>query len=284
MLAEAVEVESAAFEPNFGGLLFAKLILAQCVRDEGKPDEARRTYLDAIASATHPTGPRGDLLMDYGVFLMIQDDWEGAIKQLRLALADRELVYGPTSTRAIETRHRIADSLSRIKRIDAAIEHLDEGIALCEKADATPLAYPELYQIKGHILMWNGRPQQGHEVLLRALELHRKIKTPAANHYDTLISLGEVERRLGKLDPAIEHLQLAMTLRTLEGQPVYHAVAAFRLGQTLWQKGRAHWPQGCEAARRAYSGFSAPFGGSNDPELAETRKLLAKLRCSPPAS
>ena len=38
------------------------------------------------------------------------------------------------------------------------------------------------------------------------------------------------------------------------------------------------------AARRAFAGFSSPFGGSLASVLAETRRLMAKLRCAPPAS
>ena len=121
-LAEAVEVESYAVEPNHVGLLRAKLSLAQCRRDEGKPDEARRIYLDAIASATHPTGPRGDLLVDYGVFLMMQDDSGRGDQAAAPGPGRSRAGVWPHRTQAIETRQRIADSLSRIKRIDAAIE------------------------------------------------------------------------------------------------------------------------------------------------------------------
>jgi tetratricopeptide (TPR) repeat protein len=130
--------------------------------------------------------------------------------------------------------------------------------------------------------MWIGRKEEGYRYLKRGLELHRAIGTPPEDHYETLTSLGEVESRLGRLDDAIEHLQQAMALQTLEAAPVYHAVPAFYLAGALYKKGRASWPRGCEAARRAFAGFSSPFGGSLASDLAETRRLMTKLRCSPP--
>jgi tetratricopeptide (TPR) repeat protein len=285
MLAEAVEVEKQTFEPNFGAVLFSMQLLAQCQRDQGQIDQSLRTYQQAIAWATHPTGPRGDLYQDYAVFMMMRKNWPEAIKYLKASIADRELVYGPTNTRPIETRVRLADTYRRAGNADEALKELDAAIATCESAGATPRAYPELYQTKGHALMWIGRKEEGYHYLKRGLELHRAIGTPPEDHYETLTSLGEVESRLGKLDDAIVHLQQAMELQTLEAAPVYHAVPAFYLAGAFLKKGKASWPQGCEAARRALAGFSSPFGASLTTDLAETRKIMTKLRCPPsPAS
>jgi eukaryotic-like serine/threonine-protein kinase len=279
LAAEAVDIERTTVEPNHIGLLGAMMTLAQCTRNDGRVEEARRIYLEAIGFATHPTGVRGDLLQDYGVFLMMQEDYPQAISYLRKAVADRELVYGPTHMMPIETRYRVADSYRRMNKPLEALKEVQLAIDICEKAGATPVAYPDLYELKGSTLMGMGKLDLAYQSLLRALQLHEQIKTPEGSRYNTLETLGKVEARLGKLDEAIAHLEKAMTLQTLESAPIYHAGTALTAADAVARKGRAFWPRACELARRALTGYSQPFGGSVAAEIAQTRKFMAAHRC-----
>jgi eukaryotic-like serine/threonine-protein kinase len=279
LAAEVVEVERPTLEPNQGGVIGAMMTVAQCHRDEGRVQEARRAYLEAISFATHPTGTRGDLLQDFGVFLMMQEQYPEAIVYLRRSIADREQVYGPTHLMPLETRYRVADSYRRMHEYPAALKEADEAIAICAKAKEPPIPCADLHQVKGTTLANMGKLPLAHQSLVRAIELHEKIGSPEDARYFPLHYLGEVEALLGKLDQAIAHLEKAMTLRTLEAAPVYHAETALSLAGAIAKQGRAAWPRACDAARRALAGYSQPFGGDLAADLARTRKFLDKHRC-----
>jgi tetratricopeptide (TPR) repeat protein/predicted Ser/Thr protein kinase len=276
---EAIELERSAVEANHIGLLRAMLALAQCRRDQGRIEEARRVYLDAIAYATHPTGLRGDLLMDYGVFVGMRGDYPQSIAWMRKAVADYEVVYGPTQHKTIETRQRIADRLRRQGKLQAALKEADEAIAICDKAGAMPVTYPELYQVKGLTLLDMKKLEPAQQLLLRAVELHEKVKTPERNRAFTFATLGEVEAGLGKVEQGVAHLEKAMTMWTLEADPVYHGAVALIAANAVAKQGRAAWPRACEFARRALTGYSQPFGQSMADAIAATKKFLTAHRC-----
>ena len=276
---DAVDIERNAVEANHIGLLRAMLALAQCRRDQGRIEEARGVYQQAIGHATHPTGLRGDLLADYGAFLAMQGDPAQSIIYRRKSVADHELVYGPTHHKPIETRQRIADTLRRQGKLLEALEEADEAIAICDKVGALPLTYPELYEVKGLTLMDMKKLEPGWQALLRAVELHEKVKTPEWNRAFALVALGQVEVRLGKLDQAIGHLEKAMVVFTLESDPVYHAATALIAAKAMARKGRTSWPRACELARRAVTGYGHPSGESMAAEIAETKKFMAAHRC-----
>jgi eukaryotic-like serine/threonine-protein kinase len=280
LAADAVDIERNALEANDVGLLRAMLALAQCRRDQGRIEEARRGYLEAVRVATHPTALRGDLLADYGTFLVMQGDYPQSIAYRRKAVADHELVYGPTHHKPIETRQRIADVLWRQGKPVEALKEADEAIAICDKAGAMPSTYPELYEVKGQTFMSMKKLEPAYQALVRAVELHEKVKTPEWNRTFAIEALAEVELRLGKLDQAIAHLETAMKVWTLESDPVYHAVAALAAASAVARKGRASWPRACELARRALTGYSQPAGESMAPAVAETKKFLASHRCA----
>jgi tetratricopeptide (TPR) repeat protein len=280
LLADAVDLERKVLEPNSNTVLFAENLLAQCVRDEGKVEEARRIYLEAIRSATHPTGARGDLLQDYGVFLEMQKDYESAAHYFKASIADRELVYGPIHTMPMETRYRLADAYRRAGRNGDALAELDRAIAMCERAGATPIAYPTLYELKGYTLSRMGRAQEGYRALQRAAEIQDRIHIPFEARYDTFDSLGDAALKLGKLDEAVRYLEQALETRPLESKPADYAVSAFRLADALAE--RRELPHACQVAHRALAGFSSPFGGSLDQEVKEVRAWIKKHHCPPP--
>ena len=277
---EAVDIERHAVEANHIGLLRAMLALAQCRRDQGRIEEARRVYLEAIRDATHPTAVRADLLMDYGVFVGWQGESPADIAWMRKAVADFELVYGPTHHKPIETRQRISDRFRRIGKLREALREVDEAIAICDRAAAMPLTYPELFQVKGLTLMDMRRLEPARQSLLRALELHQKVNTPELARARTFSSLGEVEVKLGKLGDAITHFETAMKIWTLESDPIYHGAVALMAADAVARQGRANWPRACELARRALTGYSRPYGQSMAEAIAETRRFLATHRCS----
>jgi eukaryotic-like serine/threonine-protein kinase len=276
---EAVDIERNAVEANHIGLLRAMLALAQCRRDQGRIKEARSVYVQAIEYASHPTSQRGDLLADYGAFLAMQGDQAQAIAYRRKSVADHELVYGPTHQKPIETRQRIADTLRRQGKLLEALKEADEAIAICDRAGAMPLTYPELYEVKGLTLMDMKKLEPASRALLHSVELHEKLKTPEWNRGFTLVALGQVEARLGKLDQAIAHLEKAMRVFTMESDPIYHGATALVAANAMAKKGRASWPRACELGRRALTGYSHPSGGSMAEAIAETKKFLAAHRC-----
>ena len=279
LASEAIDIERSAVEANHVGLLRAMLALAQCRRDQGRIDEARRVYLEAIGHATHPTGLRGDLLADYGAFLAMQGDNPQSITYRRKSVADHELVYGPEHYKPIETRQRIADTLRRQGKLKEALNEADEAIAICDRVGATPLTYPELYEVKGLTLKDMKKLEPAYQALRRAVELHEKIATPEWNRAFARVALGEVEALLGKLDQAIATLDKAMAVFTLESDPLYHAATALLAANAVARKGRASWPRACDLARRALTGYSQPSGGSMAPAIAETKKFIAAHRC-----
>jgi tetratricopeptide (TPR) repeat protein/predicted Ser/Thr protein kinase len=281
LASEAVVIERNQLEANHIGFLRAMLALAQCRRDQGRTAEARRVYLEAIASATHPTAVRADLLQDYGASLALQSDYPNAIAYYRRALADHELVLGPTHHKAIETRQRIAVALREEKKLGEALAEVEEAIATCDRAGAMPLTYPELFEEKGMVLTMMHRPEAGHQALLRALELHEKVHTPEVNRGHALSHAAEVEELLGKYDQALAHLEKAMTVWSMESAPVYHGAAALLMAGVLVKQDRASTPRACELARRALVGFSQPFGGSLAPFIARAKRFLAAHRCGP---
>jgi tetratricopeptide (TPR) repeat protein len=280
LASDAVDIERNAIEANHVGVLRAMLALAQCRRDQGRIAEARRVYGEAIAYATHPTTVRADLLQDYGSFMAMQHDYPQAITYLRKALADHELVSGPTHQKSIETRQRIAVALREQNKLFEAMKEMDEAIAICDKAGAMPLTYPELFEAKGTVLMQMKKLEPAYQALLRSLELHEKLNTPEVNR-STLYSLGEVEARLGKTDQAIAHLEKALAVWKMESEPVYHASAALLLADTVAKQGRRSWPRACDLAHEALTGFSQPFGGSLAIHIAATKKFLSAHRCAP---
>jgi tetratricopeptide (TPR) repeat protein len=277
---EALDIERTQLEPSYTGVLRAMLTLAQCRRDQGRAAEARRVYLEAIAYADRPSGVRADLLQDFGTFHQMQHDYPQAIVYFRKALADHELVHGPTHHKAIETRQRIALTLTEANRPLEALAELDAAITLCDRAGEMPLTYPELLEAKGSALMSLNKLQPAYEALTRSLALHEKLGTPEVNRA-TLIWLGEVEARLGKLDQAAAHAQRAMKVWTMDSAPAMHATAALLLAEVVADEGRGGWPRACELARRALFGFTRPFGGSLATYIAETRKFLSAHRCAP---
>jgi tetratricopeptide (TPR) repeat protein len=274
-----VDIERNAVEANHIGLLRAMLALAQCRRDQGRTDDARRVYREAIAVATHPTAQRGDLLADYGAFLGMVGEMQPGIVERRKAIADYELVFGPTHHKTIETRQRIADALYRMNKSVEALKEADEAIAICDRAGAMPLTYPELFEIKGRTYLQMKKLEPAYQMLLRAVELHEKVKSPDWNRASAYEAVGEVEVRLGKLDQAFAHLEKAMTLWTLESDPIFHAATAHVMAEALAKQGRASWPRACEMARRALTGYSAPSAESMAPRIAEAKKFMAAHRC-----
>jgi tetratricopeptide (TPR) repeat protein len=276
---EAIEVELAAVERNDIGLLRAQLALAQCRRDQGRHAEARRVYQDAIKYATHPTGLRGDLLADYAAFLSMQGELPQAAIPRRKAIADYELVYGPTHHKPIETRQRQADDLRTMGKPREALKEADEAIAICDKVGARPLTYPELFEVKARTLMDMKQLEPAYLAARRAVELHDQIGTPAWNRAFAVVALGQLELYLNKLDQAIDHMDQVMKVWSLESDPVYHATAALTQATAIAKQGRASWPRACEVARRALTGFSQPSGGSTAMQVGLTRKFLAAHKC-----
>ena len=277
---EAVDIARDALEPNHIGLLRAMLALAQGRRDQGRIDEARRIYLEAIAQATHPTAVRADLLADYRAFLMMQRDYGQSIEYGRKAVADYELVYGPTHLKPIETRQRNADTYRWWGKFREALREVDQAIAICDRVGATPLTYPELFQVKGETLQNMKQFEPAYQALRRSLELHEKLKTSPWHRGRALASLGQVETSIGKLDDGIAHFERAMTVFTLEADPVYHGAVALMAADAVAKKGRASWPRACELGRRALTGYSQPHGESMKEAIAHTKKFLAAHRCA----
>jgi tetratricopeptide (TPR) repeat protein len=281
LASEAVDIERSQIEANTIGVLRATLALAQCRRDQGRAAEARRIYLEAIAYATHPTTVRADLLQDYGAFMLMQQDYPQAIHYFRQALADHELVSGPTHHKAIETRQRIAVALRGQKKLPEALRELDQAIAICDRAGAIPLTYPELFEEKGTVLMMMNRSEAGHQALLRAIELHEKAHTPEINRAYTVFAAADVEAHMGKPDQAIAHLQKVMSVWKLESEPSYYASAALLMAELVAKQGRGSWPRACDLGRQALVGYSRPSGESLRAFIAKTRKFLVAHRCGP---
>jgi tetratricopeptide (TPR) repeat protein/predicted Ser/Thr protein kinase len=281
LASEAVDIERNQIEANTVGVLRATLALAQCRRDQGRAAEARRLYLDAIAYATHPTTVRADLLQDYAAFMQMQRDYPQAITYFRRALADHELVSGPTHHKTIETRQRIAVTLREQKKLPEALRELDEAIAICDRAGAVPLTYPELFEEKGTVLMMMNRPEAGHQALLRAIELHEKAHTPELNRAYTVFAAADVEAHMGKSDQAIAHLQRVMSVWKLDSEPSYYASAALLMAELVAKQGRGSWPRACDLGRQALVGYSRPSGEPLGTFIAKAKKFLSAHRCGP---
>jgi eukaryotic-like serine/threonine-protein kinase len=279
LASEALDIERSAVEANHLGLLRAMLTLARCVRLQGRIEEYERVYREAMAYATHPTDLRGDLLMDYGMFMVVRGHEAQALVHWRKAIADHELVYGPAHYKPIEIRSRIADTLRRQGKLGAALDESEAGIALCEGVEAVPISCPDLYEAKGLTLMDMNKLEPAYQALLRAIELHEKLNRPEWNRAFVLVALGQVGGRLKKLDEAIAHLEKAMSVWTMESEPVYHAAACLVTAETVAWKGRAFWPRACELARRALIGYTTPTERVLTVEIASTKKFLAAHRC-----
>jgi tetratricopeptide (TPR) repeat protein len=280
LASEAVDVERDAVETNHLGFLRAMLTRGQCLRDEGRAEEAHRIYRQAIGYATHPTAVRGDLLQDYGAFLSISEDNARAIDYWRQAIATFEQVYGPAHLKPIEVRHWIADNLRRQGKLVEALKEADTGIAICDQQGAMPFTYPDLYMVKGLTLSKMNRREPAYQALRRSVELHDEVGTPEWNRAFAIEALAEMELELGKLDEAIAHLERVMKVWTFEADPVYHGAAALVMANAVAkQGGRASWPRACELARRTLTGYTQPSGRTLTKEIAETKKFLLTHRC-----
>lgn len=279
LLEEGLRIAEAAVDPGHRSVVNQITLLAECYKDEGRNDDARRLYLDGIRRATTVSGARGDLLQAYGIFLARFSDWEGAVHQLRAAVADREAIFGATHNWALESRYSVADTLRRAGRPGEALQELDEAIAACEKAGATGNMYPDLHELRGLTLQTLGKREEAYRALERAVELHEKLGTPETLRWYALQSIGSLERVTGRLDASIAHLEKAVALRPLEVDPQSFAEGAIELAMALGAKGPATRPRACTLARQALTGFSAPRGGPPRPEVKQVRRWLARQRC-----
>ena len=279
LAAEAVDIERNAVEVNHIGFLSAMLTHAQCVRYQARVEEAHRIYREAFAYATHPTGLRGDLHMDYGMFLGIRHEHAEAMAHWRKAIADYELVYGPAHYKSIETRHRIADRLRRHGDLAEALKEIETAIAICDRAGAMPLSYPDLYEVRGLTLMDLKQLEPARESLVRANELHEKLKSPDYNRAYVLAALAQVSGRLKRVDEAIATLEKVMKIWTMESEPVNHSATTLLMAEAVAWKGRAFWPRACDLARRALAGFSLPTERVLKLEITSAKQFMAEHRC-----
>jgi tetratricopeptide (TPR) repeat protein len=280
LLRESLAILEAELDRNRPETVRTLAILAQCLKETDKTNEVRGLYREALKRATFASGPRADLHLAYGTFLMTIGELGPAIPELRAAVADATAVYGPIQDVTVGSRYNLADTYRRLGRFSEALRETEDAIVVCEKYGAQIPDYADLYELKGQCLAKMGRKADAYDALKASLALHERLHTEPTAWFFVLHSLGNLERELKLLDLSEKHLEKAMEIYPMEVDPARHGEAAVQLAMTVAERGRAAWPRACEIGMRGFAGMTAIAGLEAERDVTEVRTWLRAHHCT----
>ncbi len=240
--------------------------------------DAGREVLETLLPTLPRETPRQRLgysvvLNNLGLLHMRGGDMEGAAEVLREALELRQGALGEDHPKTGALHLNLGNAYARGGKLSDAETHLTRALELSYEDNSTDLARPLIS--RGVVRKKQGRFDEARADYERALELVAGGGTPGMEAM-ILANLGNLEKRVGNLDRALERHTEALAMREAELGPDHVAVA-----DSLGDLGALHRRAGrFEAARQHYDrelSIRRAALGPEHPELVSAHLHRANL-------
>jgi tetratricopeptide (TPR) repeat protein len=248
----------------------------------------RSTEVDPILKAAEaavarvPDDPhyRGSLLSTSGTIAILNEDYAAAEPQLREAVALLDKSNGPEHDNTLESREMLGVALQGLHRLDEAKAELEAVLKVRERQFGPD--HPLLASLLGNLGLISsdrGDHAEAERLYQRCLDLLLAALGPEHQVIVTAhINLGNAQRRQGKLDEALVHLDAALALATklFDGGP---RVAGVHLARIALMQDREQYDLAlteAQAAERIYAkAYDAQHARVADALIGQGRALIS---------
>lgn len=252
------EGELGPEHPRVAGVLNnIGLLLLELDRPDVALDYIRRS-LAIRESALGPDHPEvGKMLNNLGLALSQAGRDDEAIASFRRAHALRLRVLGPDHPDVAKPLANLAGVQLRRGQLDEAAEHAGQALAIRERADGVDSVEAALmHALVGRVWLTRGGDAEAAQSLDRAVvAIEQALGAEQVELVEPLFDLAEAERRLGRVDEALAHVQRGLAIGvTQKLEPWELAFGRFVLSRVVLDRGeRGPARVAAQDARRSYA-------------------------------
>jgi tetratricopeptide (TPR) repeat protein len=165
---------------------------------------------------------------------------------------------------------------------DQALRELDAAIAAGKRGTDPSIELVTMHDQRGLLLTQTWQrfkdARRDHQAALALLD---RLGIPEAERHEALFGLGLAELGLGRVGPALAHLERAHQVRSQGGvEPELRADSAFALARALTLAGRPR-ARACQLAQEALAPYREA-GVERRKELEQLERWLDRQRCGTP--